>query len=202
LVIVAWTIAELLGYAKGERNSNILFSLASVMVNVALFAVIMLVLAAASANRSSMESRQAKGGLLRESMLRLLGVNQHHEPSKRNDTEEWNGRANYLERQMKRIANDQRVLAGQQAKTMETLVTQTEIRLKAELENLEDNFIILRESLLHEVKGTKRTNQFVTIAVQELKTMLVSASTTYRTPVPSEVNVDRTRTVYTEDRDL
>jgi hypothetical protein len=203
LVIVAWTISELLGYAKGEQHANIAFSLASVIVNVGLFAIIMVFLAAASANRNQSPSgKDPNDGPLLGAMLHLLGVSRNPDHCNKDD-DQWNGRVNYLEREMRSIAEDQRILAGQQVKTMENLVNQTELRLKAELEAMEDNFVTLREALLHEVKGTKRTNQYVTIAVQELKNLMsTAASTAYEgTRVPSEVNVGRANAFNTERRD-
>ena len=192
LVIVAWTIAELVGYAKGDQYANIAFSLASVILNVGLFAIIMAFLEAASRNRNRPVRGQEKdSGLFREAMLRLLGVSR--DPDQYNtDDSGWNGKVNYLEQEMRRIADDQRVISAQQEKMMENLVNQTELRLKAELQSMEDSLDTLREALLHEFKGTKRTNQYVTIAVQELKNLMsTAASTAHRgTSVPSEVNLD------------
>lgn len=204
MVIIAWTLAEFLGYAKGEGQGNIVFSLASVIVNVVLFAVIMCFLAAASAGRDSKDSKQERRGWVRGTMLRLLGVSSDPDATGRTKdvVDEWNGRVFHLEREMRRIADHQKTLSSQQARTMENLVSQAESRLKAELESLEDNLIMLREGLLQEVKGTKRTNQYVTFAVQELKQLLISSSSTNPTPVPSEVNLDRTRTIPLDLRDL
>ncbi len=198
-VIAAWTLAELLGYAQGEQHANILFSLASVIVNVGLFSIIMAFLAAASANRDQSQAKEpARDGVVRGAMLRLLGVSRDpNDPHKGGDEDEWCGKVNYLQREMKRIADDHKSMASQQAKTMENLVNQTELRLKAELELLDDHFANLRDALLLQINGAKRTNQFVTIAVQELKQLMSvaasTAQTTDRTPVPSEVNVDQTR---------
>lgn len=207
LVIIAWTLAELLGYSQGEQQANILFSLASVIVNVGLFSIIMAFLAAASANRNNTLSNQpSQRGLFGGAMLRLLGVpsdpnDPHYQGS---DDHGWNGKVHYLQKEMKRIADEHRALANQQARIMEHLVTQTEVRLKAEFELLEDSFVVLRDSLLVEMKGTKQTNQFVTSAVQELKHLMSvassSAQTTHRTPVPSEVNVDRTRVFHPSEQ--
>lgn len=192
-VIGAWTIAELVGYSQGERHANILFSLASVFVNVGLFVAIMVFLAASTASSDSREPPTSGGGPISRAMLRILGV------SRGSDTHEnksqWNGRVDYLESQMRRIAAEQKSEMNQQVKTVENFVHQSEMRLKADLELMEDNFSLLREALVDEFKNSKQTNQFVSDAVRELKNMMSTAtsSTEYQPapPVPAEVNVSR-----------
>jgi hypothetical protein len=105
-------------------------------------------------------------------MRRLLGVSKR--PGSRHDDNkgEWNGRVDYLECQMRQIADEQMALMNRQAKILESLVSQTEMRLKAELTVMEENFSLLRDGLLEEVKGTKIMNQNVTIALQELKNLM------------------------------
>jgi hypothetical protein len=171
-VIGAWTVAELVGYSRGEQDANILFSLASVFVNVFLFAIIIAFLAAASAESDAKERPASRGGPVLRVMRRLLGVSKR--PGSRHDDNkgEWNGRVDYLECQMRQIADEQMALMNRQAKILESLVSQTEMRLKAELTVMEENFSLLRDGLLEEVKGTKIMNQNVTIALQELKNLM------------------------------
>jgi hypothetical protein len=200
-VIVGWTLGELLGFALGEREGNILFSLASVVVNVVLFAAIMTVLAsgAASTKKETPDENDSSGdSFIQRAMLRLLGASRESDGElKKGEHDEWNGRVHYLQHQMERIAEEQNTFAAEQSRSMETLVSLSESRLRAELSILEDNFLCLRHTLTDEVKGTKQTNANVTIAVEELKTLISMAASTsaYRSPVPSEVDVDHTRFV-------
>jgi hypothetical protein len=202
LVIAGWTLAELLGYARGEQYGNILFSLASVIVNVILFAAIMAFLASgAASSKKEMEEEKASDsdGCIQRAMLRLLGASSESgvDSNLAKPDEEWNGRVNYLQREMTRIAEEQTALAVDLSRSTENLVNVSESRLRAELSIIENNFRSLKQSLLDEVIGTKETNANVTIAVEELKTLISMAASTsaYRSPVPSEVDVSRTRFV-------
>lgn len=193
VVIVGWTLAEILGYASGERHANILMSLTSVFVNVALFAFIIAFLMASSKNDSS----KGRDGIVQQAMLHLLGASRESYSKKMgHDAYEWKGRVHYLQEQMNRIATEHRDIASQQSRAMENMVNQSESRLKAEIDLLESNFLSLKHSILDEVKGTKRTNHDVTLAVEELKNLIsMAASSTYRSPVPSEVDVDQNRVI-------
>jgi predicted nucleic acid-binding Zn-ribbon protein len=132
-------------------------------------------------------------------MLHLLGASRESGVDSKlaKPDEEWNGRVNYLQREMTRIAEEQTALAVDLSRSTENLVNVSESRLRAELSIIENNFRSLKQSLLDEVIGTKETNANVTIAVEELKTLISMAASTsaYRSPVPSEVDVSRTRFV-------
>ena len=193
-VMGAWTVAELVGYSKGEQSAT-LFSLASVLVNVGLFVVIMVFLASAKTVSDGKESLVSKeDGTVLRVMRRLLGASSHRLGSHYDENKgEWNGRIDYLESHMRRIATEQMAVVNRQAKSLENLVNQTEMRLKTELTVLEDHFSALRDVLLSEVTRTQKTNEFVTMSVQELKNMMSAASSTEsRPPVPGEVKVDHT----------
>jgi hypothetical protein len=198
-VIVGWTLAELLGYARGERYGNILFSLASVFVNVALFGAIMAFLAngAASIKKDlSEEEGSSSDNCVQRALLRLLGASRGA-PLKKRDEDEWNGRVHYLQREMSRNAEEQAAQAVEQSKSMENLVNASESRLWAQLSVLEEDFRSLKNCLMDEVQGTKETNANVTIAVEELRSLISMAASTsaYRSPVPSEVELNQARFV-------
>lgn len=120
-----------------------------------------------------------------------------------NDDSEWNGRVHYLKSEMKRIADEQKLQSKQQAKAMEALVNQTEFRVKAELEVMEDNFMNIRSALVDEVRISRRLNQQVQIAIEELRHLItIASSSVHRSPVPSEVDVDHTRILRHGQRDI
>jgi hypothetical protein len=215
LVVAGWVIGELVGYASGERHSDVLFSLLSIIVNVSLFILIMFFLASGAAgiskkNDDSEDKNREKGafrrwitdwnnGCIQRSMLHLLGASQgiiqdgsYH---KGDATEDWNGRVHYIQREMTRHAEESAVHTGEQSKAMESFVAQSEVRLRGEMDKLEESFRVLRNSVLDEVKGTKETNANVTVAVEELKALISMAASHsgYRSPVPSEVDLSKTR---------
>jgi hypothetical protein len=216
LVVAGWVIGELVGYASGESHSDVLHSLLSIIVNVSLFILIMLFLASGAAGISrkkdnSDDKNREKGGFRRwitdwnnsciqRSMLRLLGASRgivQDSPFHKGDaTEDWNGKVHYIQREMTRHAEESAAHVQEQSKAMESFVTQSEVRLRGEMDRLEESFRDLRNSVLNEVKGTKETNANVAVAVEELKTLISMAASHsgYRSPtVPSEVQLSNTR---------
>jgi hypothetical protein len=199
-VIVGWTLAELLGYARGKRYGSILFSLASVLVNVILFAAIMVFLskgAASTKKEPSKEDDEESDSMVQRAMLRLLGTSRDSQVDRRKargEIDDWNGRVDYLQREMTHIAEQQKSLAVELSKSTENLVSQSEARLQAELCMIEQNFSYLKGCMLNEVKEAQTTNAKVTIAVEELKTLMSMAASTsaYRSSVPSEVDLHDT----------
>lgn len=160
-VMVTWTLAELLGYSRGERHGNILFSLASVAVNVILFIMIMMFLANGASLRADKvdadsDESNSPDSFLQRAMLRLLGASRN--PSleadfKRNDINDWSGRVHFLQQEMSKIAKEQTSLSMEHAKTMENLISLTESRLRMEINDLHEHF----GSLVKErVSGTDR----------------------------------------------
>lgn len=212
LVILGWTLAELLGYARGERHANIIFSLASVFVNVLLFGAILTFLAGGAASIKkdfSDDESKPSDSFIQRALLRLLGASRGsrldpNAPSKNGEEDDWNGRAHYLRREMARIAEEQASQAAEQFKSMENHVNSSESRLWTQLTVLEEDFRALKNCLLDEVKGTKATNANVTIAVEELKTLISMAASTsaYLSPVPSEVHARFVRSDTDEHKEL
>lgn len=147
-VMVAWTLAELLGYSRGERHGNMLFSLASVIVNLMLFIMIMTFLANGATRISGKadpndDKSHSADGFLQRAMLRLLGTSRNSNLDgsiKRNDGNDWSGRVNYLQQEMSRIAKEQTALSIENSKAMEKLINLTESRLRMEINDLREHY--------------------------------------------------------------
>ena len=196
LIVIGWTLAELLGYASGERYGSIVFSLASVVVNVLLFAAIMIFLAKGAASRkntSSEDDEDVSDSMIQRAMLRLLGTSRDQQLNgrkARGEVDDWHGRVDYLKREMS-------IIVEEHSKSTEALVRQSESRLRAELNVIGENYGSLKSYLLDEVKESKSANAKVTMAVAELKTLISMAASTseMRTPVPSEIGLQDTQFV-------
>lgn len=180
-VIVGWTFAELLGFARGERFGNIFLSLLSVVVNVVLFTIIMTYLArgADSIKSKSSEDSESADGCVQRAVLRLLGASRGRrldDPRKKRYFNEWNGRVHYLQREMSRIAEEQTAQVEEQNRHMESLISSSESRLWTHLLALEEDMRLLRANLVDAMKETKQTNDNITNAVGELKGWISSAA--------------------------
>jgi len=201
LVIIGWTIAELVGYANGDREADYIYSLLSVIVNVVLFGSMMLFLASGANQRrrdGDGDSNDGGHGIIQRFMLHILGRDSKIPgPFRKKGMEDWHGRVNFLQEEMERLVSEQSRLATEHAKTLEAMVNSSELRLRAELNLIDDNFNSLKSTIVDEIKGSKKTNHSVTLAVEELKTLISMAASTdaYRSPVPSEVDVNQTRFV-------
>eukprot|EP00934_Nitzschia_sp_Nitz4_P003838 Nitzschia sp. Nitz4//scaffold58_size112336//91997//95608//NITZ4_004047-RA/size112336-processed-gene-0.225-mRNA-1//-1//CDS//3329555031//3828//frame0 len=195
MVIATWTVSELLGFSKDESNTNLILSLGSVAVNVLLFSTMILFLSSASKQPElTKDNDREPDWFFQRAMLHLLGSTKNSDALRTNEELEWNGRVQYLQNEMKRISREQMAAAVQQTKAMELLVVQSEQRMRTEIESLEGHFISIRNTLLDEVKTTRRTNQNVSMAVEELRQLMsVASSTVQRSPVPAEVNIDNSR---------
>jgi hypothetical protein len=209
-VMVAWIIGEIVGFANGEQHGNVLFSLASILVNFVLFVVIMVFLASGAAGIASKREEEGEngdrrsgicrcftnyGGFVQSTMLRMLGTSKDtDDPFKVNENEEWTGRVRYLQREMERIAEVSAAAVKEQSKVMENHVTLSESRVRAEMGALRAGFESLTANVMNEARGTQKTNALVTLTVEELKSLIHTQSTVsgFRSPVPSEVDLNDT----------
>lgn len=201
LVVIAWMIAELFGFAAGDKPVSIVLSLSSVFVNVALFASIMIFLdrnaSVVSSDKKEMVDDKPQGwhcSFLQRAVHRLLGATPsggRRSRRKKRGAEDWNGRVHFLQGEMDRIAHQQKDLIMEQSENLRTMVKQSENRLRTELSGFEARFRVLETTLLEEVKGTKDTNENITAAVHELKALISMAGSSRgdRSPVPSEVDI-------------
>ncbi|KAL3925628.1 MAG: hypothetical protein SGILL_000279 [Bacillariaceae sp.] len=185
-VICVWTVAELVGFARGDQYVSLFSSLSSVFVNIALYIAALLFLdrSAASARREAEGTREWSNSLQRF-VLRVLGVSRddNKDPrllrKKRKGREEWHGRVQFLQREMDGIAERQTELINEQSDNFQQMLNQSESRLRGELGAIEERF--------------KETNVSIVSAVEELKALISlggSSAPGLHSPVPQEVDID------------
>lgn len=146
LVTGSWAIGELVGYFMGTDEGNLLMSLSSVFVNVGLLCGIMFVLptGASDSNISKGEmddddsSHHSKlfgewyGRYFQKTMVRFLGSSGG--TMQINGTDHmWQGRLVFLRNEMCRIDNETQKDRKNMMQSLETLVLQSEARLRNEV---------------------------------------------------------------------
>eukprot|EP00980_Cylindrotheca_fusiformis_P018831 scaffold6276_cov138-Cylindrotheca_fusiformis.AAC.18 len=147
-VMVAWTLAELLGYSRGESYGTILLSLSSVIVNLMLFVMILAFLSNGATRISDKvdttdDQSTSAEGYLQRAMLRILGTSKSNVNGgfkKRSDINDWSGRVHYLQQEIARIAKEQTALSMEHAKSMEKLISLSEERIRTEINDLHEAF--------------------------------------------------------------
>jgi hypothetical protein len=182
IVIFVWTIAELVGFSRGDKYVSILLSLSSVFVNIALYIVIILFLGRHSATKKDeVDGKNEWSNSIQRVVLRVLGASKEasKESARKIAGEDvWHGRVQFLQREMDRIAERQNELVAEQSENFQNMVNHSEARVRAELNAIEQRF--------------KETNTSITSAVDELKALisLAGSSNGERTPVPKEVDIN------------
>jgi len=185
-VTAIWTVAELVGFSRGEKNLSILFSLSSVFVNIALYIAIILFLDRQAATKRTGDEKNEWSNFLQRIVLRILGASREGTKNfrgKKKGQEEWYGRVQFLQREMDRIAERQTELVLEQSDNFHNMVNQSELRIRAELNMIEERF--------------RQTNSNIVSAVDELKALISLAGSYshsgHNIPVPDEVDVKKTR---------
>ena len=179
VVTSIWTIAELYGWARGEKYVSILLSLSSVFVNIILYIIIVIFLGRNSTGKKSEDNGKREWNSLQRVVLRVLGASAKDARGKKKVTEEWYGRIKFLQKEMDRIADNQADVVNQSESRVMTELNQSESRVMAELNLIEERF--------------NQTNASVVAAVDELKALISLAGDSNPgnlSPVPKEVNVN------------
>jgi hypothetical protein len=181
-VTIVWTIAELVGFSQGQRDVSIVNSLSSVFINIALYVAIILFLGRNSVStKNDTVAKKEWSNSLQRVVLRILGASQERKESRRRNKrghEEWHGRVHFLQREMDRISEKQTELLNEQSKDFQTIMDQSESRLRAELQTIQESF--------------RETNRSIINAVAELKAMVSleeSVAPQQKSPVPKEVEL-------------
>jgi hypothetical protein len=173
------TIAELYGWARGEKYVSILLSLSSVFVNIILYIIIIIFLGRNSTGKKSDDNGKREWNSLQRVVLRVLGASAKDARGKKKVIEEWHGRIQFLQKEMDRIADNQADIVNQSEYRVMTELNQSESRVMAELSLIEDRF--------------KQTNASIIAAVDELKALISLAGDSNPgnlSPIPKEVDVN------------
>jgi hypothetical protein len=164
LVTLVWLVGECVGFFSGGRQGLLILRLLSVLVNVMLFVGIIAFLSrgakvAGSVTREDGDTNDAPKsskwyGYFQRAMLHLLGTTQETESSSRNgDTDEWRGRLNYLQKEMERIATDNKFYMVDQ---MKQHVALSESCVRSEMSNLEVDLSDLKLEIMGELRDMER----------------------------------------------
>lgn len=197
LVVLIWFIAETAGYftgrsekagaslcanvfslltsrsLPGKRVGNYVFSLASILVNVILFIVIVKLLSNNAKNQADSSRRVLNRNsccsciwkwyddTIQKAMLRLLGSDQHKTSSlfkrkKKEPDEEWSGRVHYLQREMTRLAEESTLVMNENAKALEQNVSSSETRLRSEVKTVEENVVDFKKEIMNELRESEQ----------------------------------------------
>jgi len=170
--MICWTFSELVGYIQGERVGSILLSLSSVLINMALYIIIMVFLDRNSATKNDTVDRNNEwSNSLQTMVLWVLGVSQRttkdsSRSMKRQDV--WHGRVEFLQREMDRIADRQTELVMTQSENLQSLMNLSEKRVRTEINLIENRFKVLEASVQEEQNETKKMNLNITQQLQKL----------------------------------
>ena len=201
---VCWTFAELVGYIQGVQVGSILLSFSSVLVNIALYVIIMVFLDRNSASNSATKDDPLDGSngwsnCYQKVVFWVLGVSRRSKKvsgrfSRGQDV--WHGRVEFLQREMDRNTDRQSEVVMAQSESLQNFMTTSETRVRTEINQIDDRFKLLEASVQEELEGTRAINANILSAVNELRALisLAEGSTTGNTPppgIPTEVDVTK-----------
>lgn len=182
-VTIVWTVAELVGFAKGDKYVSVVRSLSSVFINIALYITIILFLDRNSQSEKSERHGKEWTNSLQRLVLRVLGASKHGKSDqmrkRRKGNEEWHGRVQFLQCEMDRIAERQTDLVNEQSDNFQQIMKQSEKRMRSQMHALEER--------------SRETNHSIMSAVHELKSLISladSSAPSRGSPVPNEVDVN------------
>lgn len=199
LIVFVWFIAETAGFFTGKRVGNYVASLASILVNVILFIVIVRILSNNAKNQGDNDTRRVLNrnrccscivkwydDTIQRAMLRLLGSDQDGNSHflKRNKQttaphpeEEWSGRVHYLQREMMRMSEESSALMKENARALENTVSSSELRLRSEVKTVEDNLTDFKAEIMKEMKQSEqRMENMLKESMNQLLLALSSAT--------------------------
>lgn len=181
-VTVVWTVAEVVGFARGDKYVRTISSLSSVFVTITLYITVIMFLGrnAVSVKRGGDQHRKGSN-IIQRVVLRVLAAKEDKREARRRrrGQGEWHGRVQFLQLEMDRMSEKQNDLLNEQSHHFQTMVNQSEARLRSELRGIEERF--------------RETNHDIVSAVDELKALISMAGSTapgLRSPVPEEVEFD------------
>jgi hypothetical protein len=173
MVVLFWAVGEVVGYASGERHGNVLLSVGSILINITLFAAIMLFLSRGSENitskrgdlvpaESNITDNSGLPPFMQRLMLRMMGSSQdtwalftEKEQNDDSAADEWRGRVHHLQSRMDQVMKESAKNSTKQTQALEQLVASTERRLKSDMTTVDQNVNNMKAELLLEMKQSQ-----------------------------------------------
>jgi hypothetical protein len=163
LIAVVWITYDVTGIFYGEGYGNILLGLGSILINVLIFVGIMILLSTGAIDisrrtknskvtSSEDEPRPSRfcgdryGNFLQTLVMRLLGSSSSSKGDARH-ADSWHSRLQYLQNEMVRIADESNEETTVKLQALETVVQQSDNRLRGELSSLELSIAELKADL-------------------------------------------------------
>lgn len=161
-------------------------SFASVLINIALYIIIIVFLDRNSATNSLSKNEPVDTNLsysLQKMVHWVLGVSRRASKvssrfSRGQDV--WHGRVEFLQREMCRNAERQKKIVVSQSEYLQNLMNVSETRVTAEMNRIDENFKLLEMSVRENLRDARAVNAAVLSAVEEFKK---------NSGIPAEVDV-------------
>mmetsp|Transcript_23241 Transcript_23241/g.34307 ORF Transcript_23241/g.34307 Transcript_23241/m.34307 type:complete len:905 (+) Transcript_23241:675-3389(+) len=171
LVIFVWLVGEIAGFASNEQQTgSFAYSFLSIVVNVLVFAAIVVVLSNGAAGLEEVKSEEREGdkrrrwiskcyNQLQKFMTGLLGSPQAAASFfRKGETEDWRGRVHYLKNEVKRIVEEENGLIANQIKLVEQTVTVSETHLRSQINSIEEGLSELRADIALNLINAEKKN--------------------------------------------
>lgn len=173
-------------------------SFSSVLINIALYIIIILFLDRNSATNSAANTEQVNSSWsksLQKVVHWVFGVSRRSKKvtsrfSRGQDV--WHGRVQFLQREMDRNTERQKELVMAQSESLQNLMNVSETRVRTEINQIDEQFKLLEASVRDELKGTREVNASILSAVNELRMLisLADGSTAGKnSDIPMEVDI-------------
>jgi hypothetical protein len=106
----------------------------------------------------------------------------------------WHGRVEFLQREMDRNTEKQKEFVMAQSESLQNFMNASETRVRTEINQIDEKFKLLHESMQDKLEGTREVNARMLSAVNELRVLISMAegSTAGQTSapgIPNEVDV-------------
>lgn len=154
----------------------------SILINITLFAFIVLFLSRGSENitskrgdlvpaESNITDNSGLPPFLQRLMLRVMGSSQdtwnlfRESEQKEDSTDEWRGRVHHLQSRIDQLMQESAKSSFKQTQALEQMVANTEMRLKSDMTTVDQNVSSLKADLLLEIKQNQEASL---IQMQEL----------------------------------
>jgi hypothetical protein len=191
------------GFVRGVRVGSIFMSFGSVLINIALYIIIMAFLdrnSAANSAKKNEETGASWSKSLQKVVHWILGVSRRSKNvssrfSRGQDA--WHGRVEFLQREMDRNTEKQKELVMIQSESLRNFINTSETRVRTEINRIDEQFRFLEASVQDELKGTRTVNASILNAVNELRVLIAlaegkSAGKPSSRDIPAEINASRT----------